>query len=174
MTDALRRLLTPADPVYVLPLHDGWDRVAPADPRVAGRLPAHTVVPDGLDAVLLPTTNAGPLRLPILEQRVRGEAFGLLDGLVQERIAAGATATLDDPAILRYRAQETAGDIQGVVVRYLLAVPGTGRRRGIEFLVAFPALPEELLAPLEALYDSIIASGTWRAPVGTGEAAGRG
>ena len=174
MTDALRRMLTPADPIYVLPLHDGWDRVPPTDPRVSGRLPADAAVRDPIHVVLLPTGHDAPLQVPILERHVRGENFGTLDSLAEERVAAGAQPTLGNTAILRLRRTETVGDLEGRVLRYLLATPGTGRRRGVEFVIAFPALSEQRLAPLEVLYDAIIASGTWRAPVGTGEAAGRG
>ena len=164
MTDALRRLLTPEDPVYVLPLHDGWERVSPTDRRVADRLPADVAVKDPIHAIMLPTGRDAPLQLPILERHVRGENFGTLDAIADRRIAAGAQATLGDAAILRFRQNETAGEIEGAVVRYLLATPGTGRRRGVELIVAFPLLAERTLAPLEALYDGIIASGTWRSP----------
>jgi hypothetical protein len=164
MTDSLRRLLTPVEPVYVLPLHDGWERMPAADPRVADRLPADVVMRESVDAVLLPAGDDAPLAVPILERRVRGESFGTLDALAEERIAQGATAALGDAAVLRHRTLERSSAVEGVVVRYLLATPGTGRRRGVEFVVAFPALADERLQVLETLYDGIIASGVWRVP----------
>ncbi|WP_407359104.1 hypothetical protein LTA6_001525 [Microbacterium sp. LTA6] len=166
MSDSLRQLLTPVDPSYELPLHDGWERIPATDPRVADRLPQGADALSSIEVVMMPAGGESPLALPILERRVRGENFGTLDALVEERLADGAGSTLGDPAILRHRARETAGDVDGYVVRYLLATPGSGRRRGVEFLVAFPALPDEKLQPLETLYDGIIASGSWRMPGG--------
>ena len=164
MNDSLRRLLVPVDPVYELPLHDGWERMPATDPRVADRLPQGAGVQNSVTGVMMPVGGESPLTLPIIEQRVRGEGFGTLDALADERISAGAQAALGDPAILRHRTLEVTGDARGYVVRYLLATPGTGRRRGVEFLVAFPVLPDEKLGLLEALYDGIIASGSWCMP----------
>lgn len=173
--ESLRRLLVPEEPVFVLPLHDGWERILLADPRLSARLAAtgakrrggvDALRASGIKAVTFPMREDGALAVPILEKRVRGDRFGTLDPLVEERLAAGATATLGDPAILRLRTLEKVDGAEGYVVRYLLATPGTERRRGVEFLVAFPPLDETKLLPLEILYDGIIASGTWRVPAG--------
>ncbi|HWS52313.1 MAG TPA: hypothetical protein VN241_14980 [Microbacterium sp.] len=163
MSDSLRRMLAPMDPRYELPLHDGWERMPATDPRVVERLPQGVEMQSTVAAVMMPVSRSS-LAVPIIEQHIRGERFGTLDALVDERIADGAHATLGDPAIVRHRTRETGGDTEGYVVRYLLAMPGSGRRRGVEFLVAFPTLPDEKLQVLEILYDGIIASGSWREP----------
>ncbi|WP_102193360.1 hypothetical protein [Microbacterium aurantiacum] len=166
MTASLRQLLTHVEPSYEMPLHDGWERMPADDPRLADRLPkgVGSLRNDSIVVIMMPVNRESPLVFPIIERRIRGEKFGTLDALVDERIAAGARATLGDPAILRHRSLEAIGDTEGYVVRYLLATPGTGRRRGVEFLVAFPALPDEKLQLLETLYDGIIASGSWCMP----------
>ncbi|WP_309104466.1 hypothetical protein [Microbacterium sp.] len=168
MSASLRRLIAPADPIYRLPLHDGWRRMPADDPRLTARLPREvgSLRGDSITAILMPADRDAPLTAPIIERQIRGEKFGTLDALVDEQIAAGASATLGDPAILRHGVRETAGDVEGYVVRYLLATPGTGRRRGVEFIVAFPALPDDKRQVLEALYDGIIVSGSWCVPNG--------
>lgn len=168
MTASLRQQLTSVEPSYEMPLHDGWERMTADDSRLAERWPkgVGSLRVDSIVAIMMPVNRESPLAFPIIERHVRGERFGTLDALVDERITAGAEATLGDTAILRHRTLEASAGTEGYVVRYLLATPGSGRRRGVEFLVAFPKLRDEKLQPLETLYDGIIASGSWRMPGG--------
>lgn len=166
MTASLRQLLTRVEPSYEMSLHDGWERMPADDPRLSDLLPKGmgSLRNDSIVAIMMPANRESPLAVPIIERHIRGERFGTLDALAEERIAAGARATLGDTAILRHRTREAIGADEGYVVRYLLATPGAERRRGVEFLVAFPELPDEKLGLLETLYDGIIASGSWRMP----------
>lgn len=130
----------------------------------------------GAIAFYAPTRASATTMVPgsLIASIVRPPAGGSLDELVRHAVTQyGATPLLGDKRFIRFERERTTAiegeSITQTSITYLTPVPGSGRRRALQFIATYARPPEtpaedETVRMYAATFDLMVSTLRWRAP----------